>query len=784
MQTDSGSGLRQTTEDPESPPASCKGEPMLARAQRIANLASWEWDIAAGELSWSDQHFRMFGFQPGEFRPTYESFLALVHPEDRTHLETAVGKALAGGSYQTEFRAILADSSVHHFYTQADTDFDAAGTPVRMVGTVLDVTEHKRLEEELRQRAEELQKLMDIAPAGLLVAHDPQCRDITGNRAGNAMFEGEEGANLSLTPQGNSYPSWRFFRDGVAILPEELPLQVAAAGGIEVRDWEAEALMPSGARKFIWGNAIPLRDAAGQVRGAVAAYEDITATRQRSQALLRESEERFRNTADTAPVIMWYGDAQKRTTFFNKQTTVFTGLPAEQLLGDGWGQVIHPDDLEMLRRTYQESSDESVGYQVEYRVRRADGEYRQMLGTTSPRYVGDVYAGQVGTVLDITDLKRRQEENLARAKLESLGTLARGIAHDFNNLLGGILSQAELASIELAAGTSPEAELNRIRSVVIRGAEIVRQLMVYAGQDVESSELVDVSRLVDETTVLLEVVASKRATLRYNLGADVPAVRANPATLRQVLINLVTNASQAIGEQGGVIQVTTARVTVNLQKSAPAAGPAAGDYLRLEVSDTGSGMTPETQARIFDPFFTTKSSGHGLGLPAVQGIVSRLGGQISVWSEPGQGATFQILLPGAGEPPAHSPELVAAIGDIRGAGHGTVLVVEDEDGLRLAVSRVLHKAGFTVLEAAGGSEAIEMLRTPADDFSAMLLDVTLPGIPSSEVLREAKRVRPDLLVILTSAHAEQTVAEMVTGSGSLPFLRKPYRMADLLKLLR
>jgi signal transduction histidine kinase len=241
---------------------------------------------------------------------------------------------------------------------------------------------------------------------------------------------------------------------------------------------------------------------------------------------------------------------------------------------------------------------------------------------------------------------RAQQEALAKQKLESVGTLARGVAHDFNNLLNGILATTELALDEGAEGAIPEKELLTIRTAAIRGAEIVRQLMTYCGEVSSAFEPIDLSSLVDEMLQLLKVSISKQAILETDLGAGLPAVNGNPSQIRQVVMNLVTNASEALGGRAGVIRVTTARVRIGLDASVTgAANLPPGDYLELEVSDTGSGMTPEVQTRIFDPFFTTKTAGHGLGLAAVQGIVRGHGGAINIVSSLGQGARFQFLLP-------------------------------------------------------------------------------------------------------------------------------------------
>jgi signal transduction histidine kinase len=256
------------------------------------------------------------------------------------------------------------------------------------------------------------------------------------------------------------------------------------------------------------------------------------------------------------------------------------------------------------------------------------------------------YLTQSYKIRELTLAMRAQQEALAKQKLESVGTLARGVAHDFNNLLSGILATTELALHEGADGAIPEKELLTIRTAAIRGAEIVRQLMTYCGEVSSGFEPIDLSSLVDEMLQLLKVSISEQAILETDLGTGLPAVNGNPSQIRQVVMNLVTNASEAIGGRAGVIRVTTARVRIGLDASnTGAANLPPGDYLELEVSDTGSGMTPEVQTRIFDPFFTTKAAGHGLGLAAVQGIVRGHGGAINIVSSLGQGARFKFLLP-------------------------------------------------------------------------------------------------------------------------------------------
>jgi CheY-like chemotaxis protein len=282
---------------------------------------------------------------------------------------------------------------------------------------------------------------------------------------------------------------------------------------------------------------------------------------------------------------------------------------------------------------------------------------------------------------------------------------------------------------------------------------------------------------------LLQVSVSKHARLETDLGQDLPAVRATPAQLRQIVMNLVTNASEAIGERDGVIRVATGCVTLD-RTAANSWRLTGGDYLRLEVSDSGCGMPQEAQARVFDPFFTTKSAGHGLGLAVVDGIVRSLRGAIRLTSEPGKGTTFQVLLPCAGT----RAEMIEDLGNCSEESVGpsqkvTVLVVEDEDPLRQAVVKMLRRTGFSVIETRDGSEALETIREYKNPIDILFLDLNLPGAPSREILEEAKRLRPEIRPIVTSAYSEDLAAASLQVTVER-FLRKPYRFHELVDLVR
>jgi two-component system, cell cycle sensor histidine kinase and response regulator CckA len=375
-----------------------------------------------------------------------------------------------------------------------------------------------------------------------------------------------------------------------------------------------------------------------------------TSARKRAEAALRESEARFRNLADTAPVMIWASGQDKGCTFFNTVWLNFRGRALEQELGDGWTEGVHPEDLAGCMETYVTSFDARKSFQMEYRLRRKDGEYRWVLDNGIPLWAPDgVLTGYIGSCIDITDSKRTQQESFSHQKLESLGVATAGIAHDFGNLLSGIIAHAELLLEDFPAGSPAARDVKAIVEIAARGSEIVKELMVYTGQDDSEVERLDVSAVTEQMLELFRVSISKHAVLKTDFSKRLPMVLASPTHIRQIVMNLVINASEAIGDGPGVIELSTSQATVaNGEEPEALSGLPTGQYVCLAVSDTGAGIAPEVQPRIFDPFFTTKPNGRGLGLAVTQAIVRRYGGRVRVRSAPGHGTRFEVLLPRAG----------------------------------------------------------------------------------------------------------------------------------------
>jgi signal transduction histidine kinase/CheY-like chemotaxis protein len=378
-----------------------------------------------------------------------------------------------------------------------------------------------------------------------------------------------------------------------------------------------------------------------------------------------------------------------------------------------------------------------------------------------------------------------ERKHLAAQRIESLGLFAGGIAHDFNNLLVGILGNASLALEEARGSAAVQAHLAEIETAARRAAELANQLLAYSGKGRFIVTDVDLNVLAEEMGQLLHTSIGRRVGLRFELRPDLPEVRGDATQLRQVLMNLVLNAADAIGDGLGVVTVRTGVFDADetfLAACAVRGDAAPGIYAALEVADTGCGMDAATRARIFDPFFTTKFTGRGLGLSAVQGIVRSHRGALWIQSEKGRGSTFRVLFPPAlpiaslrGDPPAETP---------LGAGSGLVLVVEDEELVRRSAVRMLVHLGFQALEAQDGHEAVDLLRTHGERIDAVLLDMTMPRMDGAETFAALRALRPDLPVVLMSGYDERETLERFPRESLAGFLRKPFVLADMAARMR
>ncbi len=373
------------------------------------------------------------------------------------------------------------------------------------------------------------------------------------------------------------------------------------------------------------------------------------------------------------------------------------------------------------------------------------------------------------------DRMETERRMLQAQKLESLGVLAGGIAHDFNNLLTTMLGNSSLARLDLPAESPAHQSLGQIERAAVRAAELCKEMLAYSGRSQLAATRVNLSALVEDTTQLLNVSISKKCVLKLELHRPLPGILADSTQIRQIIMNLVINASDAIGDRSGLIRVCTGLMRAErnyLEETFLSPDLPPGDYVFLEVNDNGCGMAPEVKARIFEPFYSTKFAGHGLGLAAVLGIVRSHHGTIKVYSEPGRGATFKLLFPAIAEGFPESEKSVDKVSAWRGS--GLALVVNDEETVRAVTARTLESLGFTSLTAADGAEGVRLFREHAGQLRLVLLDLTMPHMNGEEAYRELHRINPAVPVVLMSGFTEKDTIDRFAGKALAGFIQKPF----------
>ncbi|NMC71229.1 MAG: response regulator [Myxococcales bacterium] len=516
-------------------------------------------------------------------------------------------------------------------------------------------------------------------------------------------------------------------------------------------------------------------------------------TRELREALdrVRDSEEGYRRLMEAAGegiVLVRADDGVIEAA--NAELGRMLGIPREQIVGRSFLFPVPYLEVPRHQRALTDLLRNGHARMRETELRRPDGTPVWVDGTLSTyeargiRYV-------LGIVRDVTDRRRaaedsrRLEERMRQAqKLESLGVLAGGVAHDFGNLLTGILGEAGLARAEVPPGGAADEHLAQIELAAQRAADLTRQLLAYSGRGQFVTRPLDLADLARDTVALLRASIPPTVALRVETPDDLPAVEVDETQLRQVVMNLVLNAAEALGDRPGTVRIALAARELDQAALADLrrddrVGP--GRYVCLEVADDGPGMAPDVQERIFEPFFSTKFAGRGLGLAAVLGIVRGHRGAIGVRSTPGSGAAFTVALPASARPAERSVRVTRSsippaerTSSVPPGSRGRALVVDDEPAVRRFAAFILRRMGFDVAEAADGVQALDEIRRTNGQMRLVLLDLTMPRMSGEQVLDEMRRLRPDLPVVLSSGFDAGEVAARTTAHPHVGFIQKPY----------
>ena len=527
-------------------------------------------------------------------------------------------------------------------------------------------------------------------------------------------------------------------------------------------------------------------------------------TREQSQAQLLDSERRYSRLVENLnDVVFRLTLPDARFEFISDSAIGLFGIsPAE--LHDStklFKTLIHPESKEEFNAFWEKMLQGQAQNYCEYRIiSRSSGKVKWLSQRNSTITDGKGKAIAVeGIITDVSFSKNMEDERLSlerqmlhAQKLESLGVLAGGIAHDFNNLLMAILGNADLALQELSPHAPARENIDAIEKASRRAASLAKQMLAYSGKGKFIIEPIELNEFVQEMAHMLEVSISKKAVLKFNFADNIPVFEGDPTQIRQVIMNLIINASEAIEDMSGIIAISTGAMvctreyleTTDFAKNFGLTTQLPeGVYVYLEVADTGCGMDLETQQKLFDPFFTTKFTGRGLGMAAVQGILRGLGASIKVYSEVGKGTTFKILFP-VTENTLGSDLKSVGDGEVESVNaHGTVLIADDEETVCAVGKMMLERIGFKVLTAANGRQAVEVFKQHSNAITLVLLDLTMPHLGGEEVFREIRLIKPDAKVIISSGYNEMDTTQQFAGKGLAGFIQKPYTSKELKALL-
>lgn len=730
----------------------------------------------------------MLGYSMDELMQTrYPDHL---HPDQCKTGDDRMRMLIAGeiDHVATERHFIRKDGSELWGYLSGKRHTDAYGNFISLVGHITDISELKATEDALRKSEERISLATRATNTGIwdwdivknVLSWDDSMYHLYGIRKEDF---------------GGAYQAWSRTLHPDDLHHVEHEIQAALRAEREYAP-EFRVVRPDGTIRFIKAASQTIFDMDGKPLRMIGTNYDVT-DRKTAELALGKSEQNFRAIIEVSPMPLAVNDDHGNITYLNKAFVKTIGYTTYDIpVLEKWWPLAYPDEQyrQLVTDTWLKRLEDAKNtglpfVPMEINVACKDGSVRTFSCCTVP--LEESFEGSHLVVFyDISDRKRAEAEKLAfeqqfqqTQKLESLGILAGGIAHDFNNILMAIIGNADLALMRINKESPATENLHRIEQAAAKAADLAKQMLAYSGKGKFVVENIDLNILLQEMLHMLEVSISKKAVLRFNPYSRTPTVEADATQMRQIIMNLVINASEAIGDRSGVIAISTGCMDCDrkyLKDVWLDENLNDGLYVYFEIADTGCGMSKETMAKLFDPFFTTKFTGRGLGMAAVLGIVRGHKGAIKVYSELEKGTSFKILLP-AGSKPAEFFNNDNRHDDWKGS--GTVLLVDDEETVRSIGSEMLKELGFDVITANDGREAIKAFKDGLG-ISFVILDLTMPHLDGEQCFRELRQLNPDVKVIMSSGYNEQEVTQKFVGKGLAGFIQKPYRLSVLREAIK
>lgn len=746
-----------------------ESEARLGFALEAAGVGDWDMDLRTNVARRSLRHDQCFGYETAVAEWGYHTFLAHVHPDDRSRVDACFTAAMGGrGEYDVEFRCVWPDGATHWLWSKGRFYFDEHGAPYRVAGIQVDITARKAADAAVERAVERLTVAQRIARIGDW-EWDVASGAITWSPTVFDIF----GQDPALGPPSDFETHLQVYDEPSRQASREHVAAALASG--QPQEYELTVLRAGGERIHVVARAVPRLDADGNVVGLYGTVQDITERkRAESQAMQLAS---IVESSDDAIVGKTLDGI---VTSWNHAAEKIFGYTAAEMIGAPIARLFPPARvaesaviLDKVRRG------ERIAHFETTRARK-DGQEVEVSVMISPIRDGNgVVVGASKVARDISDQKKLERQFLRAQRLESIGTLAGGIAHDLNNVLAPIMLSLEMLRMSVPDQADREL-LETIHLSAQHGADLVRQVLTFArGIEGERRE-VRVSHLVRDVERTARDTFFKQIVVKTSVPADLWRVLGDQTQLLQVLMNLCVNARDAMPD-GGTLTITAENVTLDASDAAVYIAATAGAYVLLRVEDSGTGIAPADLERIFDPFFTTKEvgAGTGLGLSTTQAIVHSHGGFLRVYSEPGEGTTFRVYLPAltnaSGEATQTPVELFRGHGEL-------VLVVDDEPSVRLITQKTLEAFGYRVAVAADGAEAVAIYARRGDEIAVVLTDMMMPVMDGAATIRVLRKMNPSVRIIAASGLMTH-VRGTGTALGIRHILAKPYAADGLLTVL-